>query len=253
VTGDLRGRRVIVTRRREQSDALVSALEARGAEVVCVPLIELRPPADPAPLERALSGLDAYHWLVLTSANAVEAVADRMAGRRLPSGLRIASVGPSTSAAVAARFDAARVDLQPAGTFRAEGLLEAFDGIPLAGARVLLPQSERARPILADGLRRRGARVDAVPAYRVERPEAAAASLAAAMGAGADLVTLASPSAVEELVAAIGARAHGLAVAVIGPVTEAAARAAELEVRVVAAPSTAEGLATGIVAFLRPS
>jgi uroporphyrinogen-III synthase len=73
------------------------------------------------------------------------------------------------------------------------------------------------------------------------------------MGAGADLVTLASPSAVEELVAAIGARAHGLAVAVIGPVTEAAARAAELEVRVVAAPSTAEGLATGIVAFLRPS
>ncbi len=247
VKGPLRGRRIVVTRRREQSDALVASLRALGAEVASVPLIELRPPADPAPLEQALARLDTYQWLVLASANAADAVADRWGGRPLPPALRLASVGPSTTAAIAERFRPAPLPLQPAERFQAEGLLEAFMEVALTGARVLLPQSERARPVLAEGLRRRGAVVDAVPAYGVTRPEGAAAALAAELERGVDLVALASPSAVDEFLAAAGERAPTVATAVIGPVTEAAARAAGLDVRVVASPATADGVVAAIV------
>jgi uroporphyrinogen III methyltransferase/synthase len=85
--------------------------------------------------------------------------------------------------------------------------------------------------------------VDVVVAYRTADAAPAAERLRQALGEGVDLVLLASPSAVEAFVRALGDDARGVAAAVIGPVTEAAARAAGLDVKAVAPSATAEGLA----------
>jgi len=243
----LAGRRILVTRRPEQSATLTGALVALGAEVVEVPLLGVAPPADAEPFRRALADLESYRWLALTSANAVQALSDALErdGRSLSASLRLASVGPATSAAIRERLGTEPA-LEPASDFRAAGLLRAFDAFDLTGDRVLLPVSDHARDVLAEGLRARDALVDVVVAYRTVTPAGAGEALDRALRAGADLVTLASPSAVEGLVAILGPRAADVGVAVIGPVTEDAARGAGLSVRVVASPATAQGLVDAI-------
>lgn len=247
----LQDRRILVTRRSEQSGPLVDALAALGATVVEVPLIAQEPPADGGPLDRALGRLASYEWLAFTSANAVDAVAERLArlGATVPARLRLAAVGPTTAHAIGERLHGRRVDLQPASHYRAEGLVEAFRALDLAGKHVLLPVSDRARDTLAAGLRAQGAHVDAVAAYRTVTPGDARHRLERSLAEGIDLVLLASPSAVEGLLQALGDRARGLAVAVIGPVTEQAARQGGLDVRIVASPATAQGLASAAQRF----
>jgi uroporphyrinogen-III synthase len=246
--GELSGRRIVVTRRKEQSSALVSLLEAQGATVLEVPAIEIRPPSDPEPLDVALQALDSYDWVVFTSENAVRGVlgraialglAPRLGGR----GRRIASVGASTSVALRAAFPDDRIDLQPTDEFRAAGLLRAFAGARrVRGSRVLLPASSRARDELPAGLAALGARVDVVVAYETVEPEGLAAAVGRCLAEGFDLAVFASPSAVEAFKQAAGAAGAGIPVAVIGPTTEAAARHAGFVVRAVATPSTSEGL-----------
>jgi uroporphyrinogen-III synthase len=212
-----------------------------------VALIELAPPLDPEPLRQAVAALEGYRWVVFTSGNAVEALAAAAeeAGRAWPVGVRIASVGPSTSRAVRERLHA-DAGVEPARDYRAEGLLAALAPVAIDGQRVLLPVSDRARDAIAVGLRARGARVDVVEAYRTVTPPGAAEAIERALAGSTDLVTLASPSAVESLSGVLGPRTEGLPAAVIGPLTERAARAAGLDVRVVAEPSTAEGLVEAI-------
>ena len=240
----LQGRRILVTRRSEQAGSLVEALSALGAAVVEVPLIAHAPPEDMPALDAALARLGGYDWLAFTSANGVAAVADRLAGlgASLPAQVRMASVGPTTTGEIAARFPGRRAELEPESAYRAENLVDAFRAHDLRGRRVLLPVSDRARDTLAQGLRAQGASVDVVIAYRTIAAAGAAASIGQALDRGIDLVTLASPSAVEAFVAAAGDRSRAVALAAIGSVTAQAARAAGLDVKVVAEPSTVEGL-----------
>ncbi len=240
--GRLEGWRVLVTRQPEQAAGLADALRREGARVIEVPLIEIAPPADPAPLRDAVSRLADYDWLVFTSANAVRAFAMELSGRALPKGLRLAAVGPSTSEAVVDSLAGATVSLTPAGDFRAEGLVAAFADEDLEGRRVLLPASARARDTLAAGLGGRGARVDVVTAYRTLTPADAPRRVAAALEEGVDVVTLASPSAVEGFVAACPPGAVAPRALVIGPVTERAARQAGLEVAGVGGAEGPEGI-----------
>jgi uroporphyrinogen-III synthase len=245
------GRRILVTRRPEQTERLASGLAALGASVVEIPTLELAPPADSAPLDRALAGLHRYDWIVFTSANAVRAVRRRLlalgldpmpVGKALP----VASVGGATSAALQQEFPGAEASLQPASGYRAEALVEAFATRGCAGQNLLLPASDRARDLLPRSLEALGARVECVVAYRTVVPQGLAQRLDAGLRAGVDLVVFASPSAVEAFLAASGAKGRGLPAAVIGPVTEEAARAGGLDVRAVAAPSTAEGLLSAV-------
>lgn len=240
--------RVLVTRQPDQAGELREGLQALGLTVIEVPLIETAPPADPAPLDAALRALATYDWIAFTSANAVAAVALRLAatGARWPATVRVACVGPATAAAIAERLPGAAIALQPEEDHRALGLLHAWDAAALAGARVLLPASDRARDVLARGLRERGAVVDTPVAYRTLPARDLGPRLAEALAGGVDLVTLASPSAVETFESGRPAGRPAPPVAVIGPVTEQAARAAGLAVAVVAAPSTAAGLVNAI-------
>jgi uroporphyrinogen-III synthase len=253
--GTLSGRRLVVTRRKGQSSRLVELLQERGASVLEVPAIEIVAPADWAPLDEALTGLERYDWVVLTSANAVSAVRGRLAvlgleprlGARGSGSLagtrpKVASVGPATTAALRSSFPEDRVALEPGLDFRARALLEAFARQGVAGARVLVPSSTRAREDLSRGLRGLGAEVDVVAAYATVEPPGLEEAVRGSLSAGFDLALFASPSAVEALAKAAGERAKGLPVAVIGPTTEAVARVAGMDVRAVASPSTAEGL-----------
>ena len=243
----LAGRRIVVTRRAGQASSLVNLLQDLGAEVIELPSIEILPPTDPKPLDDALRSLGRFQWLVFTSANAVDAVVARLAALALPQALtsqgsRLASVGPATTAALRKAFPTEEIALEPTQRFRAAELVGAFAGEQLAGARVLLPRSSRARDELALGLRALGADVLAVVAYETVEPRDLVPRVRRCLDQGFDLALFASPSAVEAFAQAAGAGVHGLPVVAIGPTTADAARAAGLDLRATATPSTAEGL-----------
>jgi uroporphyrinogen-III synthase len=251
--GALIGRRVLVTRRPEQARSLSDGLRALGAEVIEVATVVIAPPEDIGPLDNALRRLADYDWLVFTSANAVTATADRLGDLAQAPGSarpRIASVGSATSDAIAKRWPGAALALAPASNFSAEGLLSAFRTLrENPGLRCLLPLADRARDTLRNGLRDLGYLVDDVTAYRTITPPGLQATLERALET-VDLGVFASPSAVEGFVDALGDRSRELAVVVIGPTTDHAARLAGLDVRAVATPSTVSGLIDATVRVL---
>lgn len=244
----LAGRRVLVTRSAGQSAGLVERLRAGGAEVVEVPLVRTSAPEDPRPFDKALRSLGDYDWLLLTSANAVQAVADA-AGAGLPATLRLASAGPATTSAIRSLLPGAAVAAEAAETFGARGVARALAAIDVAGSRMLFPVSDRSPAALADALRARGAKVEVVVAYRTTAPEGISERLRAALGAGLDAVTFASPSAVEAF-ALLGGAGSAVPAVVIGPSTASAARAAGFVVAATAQAATAERLAEAVETYL---
>jgi uroporphyrinogen III methyltransferase/synthase len=254
----LAGRRIVVTRRRDQATTLVDLLQARGATVSVVPATEIGPPPEPGPLDAALRDLQRFDWLVFTSANAVEAVKDRLARLGLPGpirsrGPRIASVGPATTRVLERSFPEDRVGLEPESDYRAAGLVRAFEVSGCAGTAILVPASTRAREELPSGLRALGAEVTVVAAYATLEPAGLGEAVARCLAQGFDAVTFAAPSAVEAFAAGAGARVRGLPAVVIGPTTEVAARARGFEVLATASPSTAEGLVGALERVLGPA
>ena len=161
----LSGRRILVTRAREQASALAVELEALGAEVVQIPAIEIAPPASYCGMDAALACMLVFDWVVFTSANAVESLVDR--GRRLgvkPRPRRIAVIGPATASAVYRTGISEQVDLLPR-TSVAEALAEEL--VPLAaGRKVLLVRAQAAREVLPEALREAGCELTIAEAYR---------------------------------------------------------------------------------------
>ena len=163
----LAGRNILITRASDQTESLVRELEARGARPVLQPMLSFHPPGDFAPLDNALRDLRAFDWLLLTSANAVRALADRaqsLGGDTLNSfaAVRIAAVGPVTAeAARRAGMPISRVAAKHQGLAFAEEFSADF-----AGKRILLPRSNLASKDLPEALRRLGAQVTEVIAYR---------------------------------------------------------------------------------------
>jgi uroporphyrinogen III methyltransferase/synthase len=248
-TRTLAGRRIVVTRRREQAAPLVRLLEERGATVLVVPATTVGVPPDCRSLDDALLRLDGFDWVVFTSANAVTAVRDRLAmlGAGAALGARVASVGPATTRALADAFPETTVALEPDTDFRAAGLISAFrERGGLGGACVLVPASSLARPELPRGLRALGATVTVTVAYTTREPPDLQGAVSRCLDAGFDAVTFAAPSAAQAFAAAARERGAGLPAAVIGPTTEAAARSAGFSVLAVASPSTAEGLVAAL-------
>jgi uroporphyrinogen-III synthase len=244
----LAGRRLLVTRRLEQSAELAERLRALGAEVAELPTIVIAPPEDIRPLDDCLARAANYDWWAFTSANAVRVVRERWRAlaQQAPSQIpRVATVGTATTSAFREAFDWP-IALQPEQDFRAESLLAAFETVDVSGTRILLPLSDRARDVLALGLRNRGAIVDTPIAYRTMAPPGLAESLNALLQTGIDLAIFASPSAVENLAAASPQAIRGLPAAVMGPITAEAARKQGLDVQVLADPSTVEGLVVAL-------
>ncbi len=238
--GGLTGLRIVVTRAAGQAEELVRLLGAAGAQPILLPAIAIAPTSDDVRLRAAARDISQYDWLVLTSANAAGSflpLVDASASRP-----KLATVGKVTRARAATFGWAA--DLTPA-QFTAEELADAFDAMPVAGLRFLMPCGDRARDVLPQRLRPRGAVVDVVEAYRTVMPEEGA-TLARELFAGGvppDWLTVASPSAVDNLVEAVGPAAlTGVKIASIGPATSAAVRGYGLAIQAEAAEHTVAGL-----------
>jgi uroporphyrinogen III methyltransferase/synthase len=242
----LAGRRVLVTRARAQAAELVRSLEAAGAVAIVAPTISIVPPDDPAPLAEAAAHLDRFDWIVFASANAVDALLDAAAigGRPVPDLTgKVCAVGSRTAERLRERGVA--VGLVPS-EFRAEALVDALEATSrVRDAHVLVPRADIGQPITADRLRRAGAQVTDVIAYRTvpDSPGPDAPDVRAMLAAGAlDAVTFTSGSAVQNFIRLYGDESAGLLrstiVAVIGPVTGDAARDAGIRVDVQPATST---------------
>jgi uroporphyrinogen III methyltransferase/synthase len=243
------GQRVIITRDRRQAAELADPLEALGAEVLPVPAIEIREPADPTPLDDAIARLDSYHWLIFTSANGVRYFVDRL--DRSAFDLRslkakICAIGPATRAAVEALH--LKVDKMPA-EYVAESLVAAFASEDLDWKRILLPRAAVARDVVPLELKRRGAHVDVVEAYRTVMPEDAPDRAREALARKPHWITFTSSSTVTNFIQAAGKEAlDGVKIASIGPVTSDTIRAHGLEVHAEAKPHTTAGLIQAILA-----
>jgi uroporphyrinogen-III synthase len=248
-----------VTRAREQGGALRSLLEAEGAEVHSLPLLDIGPPDDPAPLDAALSRLGEFAWVVFTSPNAVSFTFDglgRIGGdARSFGGTRIAAVGGATAEALRQR--GLEPDLVPEAQ-SAAGLIAAFtapgSGHDLRREQVLIPASSIGRTELDEGLAARGAIVVRVTAYENRPPSPDSVTVPAALTESRlDGVVFASPSAARNFLDVVGAE-RGLAwlramdIAVIGPTTAAAVRDLGLEVAVQPEDSSVPALVRALCA-----
>ena len=254
------GKRVLVTRPREQAADLVERLESMGAEAIEAPMIRILPPEDDGPMDEVCARVGEFDWIVFSSANAVDAFLDRLlAGPwdlRALGGVKLCVVGPATSERLVRR--GLKVDLTPS-EFSAEAVVRTMaDATRLAGAKVLLPHADIGRELIAEQLRKQGADVTEVLAYRTvaiepERdgePDVYRMLLERRI----DVVTFTSPSAVRSFVRVLGAEPaadllRATVVASIGPVTAEAAAQCQIESAVVPASSTVPALVEAIVRY----
>ena len=243
----LAGVRVVVTRAKAQAAEMVARLEALGAEAIEVPTIAIVPPEDAGPIDAACARIGTFDWVVFTSVNAVTRflrhLPDGAGGVRALRGVRLCAVGAATAEALAGR--GLRIDLVPE-EYRAEGVIRALHGqAELAGVRVLLPRANLARDVLPAALRRAGADVTAVTAYRtvpVGLDPGGPDIRRMLRERAVDVVTFTSGSGVRNFARAIGGEAAELLrpveIACIGPVTAEAAGRLDIAATIMPAQST---------------
>lgn len=219
----LAGLRVVVTRAAAQASGTATALAGAGAEVALLPLLEIVPPTDPRPLEKAAGEIASYEWIVLTSVNGVAALAERIPANA-PIAARIAAVGPATAAALRRYGLAPHLSPDAGAGASAQGLLATLAPHARPGSRLLLPQAHDAAPELARGLAAAGFEVTAVVAYEKRLPPATP-TLTQNLFASAPIgwVTFSSASAARRFAALFGPdwqrRRAELRAASIGPAT----------------------------------
>lgn len=249
----LAGRRVLVTRTREQAQGLVDRLHAAGASVVVVPLITTVPLADPDAIVRVaaeMSAAPAPRWVAFTSATAVRLVIGA-AGIEAIAHMLVAVVGPATAAALES---AGRHPDLVAVDHEATGLATAMLGRGIAGGSVWFPAAGGASGDFAETLRAGGATVNEQDIYRSAMPELAPERLRAAFGAGVDAITLTSGSTARHLVDAVGVDGVPASTPIVclGERTAAEARHAGLAVAAVARTASIDSLVDALSECLAP-
>jgi uroporphyrinogen III methyltransferase / synthase len=228
------GRRVVVTRPREQARELVELFEDQGAQVILAPTVRLAPLDDYSELDAACRDIGRFAWIVLPTLTGTDVFLQRMKAGALDvrslKGVGLCAIGQSSVerfADVGLRVDVARAEL------RADAVVEALSaGQGLRDRRVLMLQAEGARDILAAELRKAGADVTEMSAYRTVKilpgdpgePDLYKMLLEQQI----DVVTFVSPSTVREFVDIYGRDAvadvlRTTLVACVGPVTAQAA------------------------------
>ena len=168
----LTGRKILITRARDQAAVFATSLVDLGAEVIEFPTIEIVPPLRWKELDQAIDQLESYDWLIFTSANGVnffwQRLIEKGKDRRLPSALKVCAIGPAT--AYQLKEKGIEVDYTPK-EFVAEAILKGFEKTMLKGKRILLARAKEARDVLPKGLRKMGAKVDVVETYRTVKPK----------------------------------------------------------------------------------
>jgi len=240
-------KRILVTRPRAQADEFANKLRSAGFEPVFFPVIEIKPVENNNALERALSKLGCYEWIVFTSVNAVEVVFGNYSRLIFSDGVgtRFAAIGPKTAGSLKAYgIDPHFVPEE----YVAEAILPGLGD--LIGKWVLLPRAEIARKALPEAIFHAGGIPHEITVYKTLPSQPDPDGLEA-LRAGVDVITLTSPSTVENFVAI--AERNGLdprnlpnnpLFACIGPITERAATEVGLPNLMVAKEYTTDGLVT---------
>jgi uroporphyrinogen-III synthase len=245
----LAGKRILITRTRQQASGLAAQVEALGALSITVPAIEIVPPRSYASLDAAVRQLDTFDWLLFTSANAVNVFAHRrnQVSQSQTSNCqpKIAVIGPATAKAV--QGIGLPVALVPP-RFVAESLAEALSS-QVAGCRVLLVRAEEARDILPETLAGVGASVTIASAYCNQIPAQSIVELQTLFADSAtypDAITFTSASTARNLGALLEKAGlilpANIVLASIGPITSDALRETGYEPTVEAAESTIPAL-----------
>jgi len=250
----LAGTRILVGRARHQARSLSSSLRGLGARVIEIPFIEIRRPKSYAVMDRALRNLMTYEWLILTSANGVEAMWERLRRLRLTrralKHLKIAAIGPATKRAIVKH--GLKVKMMPE-EYVAESVVEGLRD-QVNGEKVMLVRAKVARDVIPNSLRKAGAHVDVVEAYETVVPAKSKIRLRELMKdkkRKPHIVTFTSSSTVRNFVELLG-RAKAAALknvqfASIGPVTSSTLRELGLTVAIEAREFTMGGLIRAIV------
>ena len=255
----LTGKTILVTRPEEGASRMGDMLTELGACVRVAPVIRITEPEDWRPVDAAIRALDAYQWIIFTSANGPKYLAKRfdelgVAPRTLSKDTSILAVGPATAAAVEKCLG--KTPDMVAEKYMAEGVVDLFEEQNMAGERVLLARAKEGRDAIPKALAEMGALLDDVAVYRTTPlGRGALREVWGELEAGKiDMLTFTSSSALDGFVRAAGeetakkwmARAS---VASIGPATSATAREWGVAPDVEAAESTIPGVARAIVSY----
>ncbi|RQD71372.1 MAG: uroporphyrinogen-III C-methyltransferase [Tindallia sp. MSAO_Bac2] len=246
------GKRIMVTRSREQASRLTENLKNQGAVVLEFPTIEIKPIENPKNMEHILRNLENYQHIIFTSTNGVDTFMKQLQKngmdlRCLSKDCRITAVGSSTQG----RLEKAgiRVDYLPE-VFTAEGILETLKPLVQEGEKVLLPRAGLGRKNLIQGLEAMGAEVEELVLYETKVPMANRDHLVKILSGKIDWITFTSGSTVNNFAEIIGEENLHLVqnsnIAVIGPVTAAAAYERGLPVTCQADPHTINALVEAI-------
>ena len=253
---DLTGRKIVVTRPPHQAIEFESLLAESGAQAVLYPCIDIVLPEELALLDAALQDAadDRFDWLIFTSANTARIVSQRLETLNLVlTDVRTAVIGPKTAAVVEELLDLA-VDMT-AQNYTAEGLARALQ--PVAGSHFLLPQSEIARPVLAQALRDHGGEVTTIVAYRTVLGQGGADVPGLLASEEIDAITFSSSSTARNFLTRLenegGSRRHldGVCLAAIGPITASTMASLDLPVTLTPEEFTLPSLVAALDAYFR--
>lgn len=247
------GKRILVTRARQQASQLSVLLEKAGAEVFETPMIQMNSPTSWQIVDRAIDYLSEYSWIVFTSPNGVEHFIKRLYHQKKDTRsfgeAQIAAVGSSTARALLK--NGLQADLI-AEEFRAESLLGALKERISSGDAVLLVRPEEARNILPDGLEKMGVQVTIAPVYQtVMVPDQEEVVKELLEEDKIDWVTFSSASTVQNLLDVLGESGkkwlEKVNIAAIGPITAEEVIKAGLQVDVISSTHTIPAMVEALI------
>ncbi|MFZ5969798.1 MAG: uroporphyrinogen-III C-methyltransferase [Bacillota bacterium] len=249
------GKKILVTRTRQQASYLSRRIEELGGEAIEFATIKIENPDTFDEIDKAIGEIEKYDWVVFTSVNGVHAFFDRMKKLdfdiRLLYKAKLCAIGPTTAKNL--EDMGFTVEYVPE-EFRAEGIVEGLKGKIRSGDKVLLPRADIARELLIDELIKMGAQVDNVHVYRTVVPEQDRERLTTLLKEGnLDMITFTSSSTVRNFIQILGGEnvelLKDIKLAAIGPITESTALELGLTITIQAEEYTIDGLVTAIQAY----
>ena len=253
----LKGKIIVITRAKEQAGGFSKKLKAFGARVIEFPTIKFAPPEDWTGVDKAISNLSHYDWLIFTSVNGVRFFFTRLEEKGLDfsllRGISIAAIGPATAREIEKRgFEVSYIP----ENYVAESIVDGFKKYDLKGKKALLPRAEKARELIPEKLREEGMEVDVVAVYRTLPERKNASEMARMIKKGeVNLITFTSSSTVRNFVEVLAGKLDlesslsQVRIACIGPVTAKTARELGLKVDILAEEFTIDGLIKSILNF----
>ena len=255
----LLGKRIVITRARDQARELTRLLRGYGAHVIEFPTIKIVPPDSWDPVDKAIGNLKAYHWIIFTSSNGVKFFLKRLRlkKRRLTefTNLRFCAIGPRTAQEI--EKAGVKVNVVP-DQYYAEALVQRLGVEELKGKRILLARAKKARDLVPRELRKLGAAVDVVEAYQTVMPDVSKREMERVFqGDRIDLITFTSSSTVNHFIQMYEQKGSsrnplaGVAIAAIGPITASTLQRRGISPTIIPNSFTIRALTEAIVDYFR--